>query len=134
MANETQRPWVSPDEVAAVGFGLHIGEDEKSSIEGLINFAEQKIVARKALQVEKRLRDGSLDLDSVKNVVIDLVLRVVKNPEGLQSDGTGSVTTAYFRGAASGVIELLDEDIEALMPRTRRFGTMTVGVPGWRLP
>lgn len=132
--SDHERPWVGPEDIKGIGYGLFIDEDEFPQIAELIKFAEQKILSRKALRIEKRLNEGTLDLDVVRGVVMDMVLRVIKNPSGLQSDGTGSVTTAYFRGAASGAIELLDEDLEALTPRSRTVGTMRVRVPGWRLP
>ena len=129
-----QRPWVTPEEIRSVAYGLFLGEDEAAELEGPIRFAENKILAKKALRVEQRLRAGTLDVETVKGVVIDMVLRVVKNPGGVQSDSLGSSSTSYFRGAASGVIELLDEDIEILRPRQKRVGMIRVGVPSWRIP
>lgn len=127
-------PWVTPEEVRDLAFGISIDDAQLSSLKAPIRHAERKIRARRDLQVEKRLAKGTLDLETVKGVVLDMVLRVVKNPWGTASDGTGSVSVSYFRGSASGAVELLDEDVEALAPKTAAFGTMGVSIPAWRVP
>lgn len=129
-----QRPWVEPEEIRGVAFNLFLSEDDDEALARLVAFAEDKILSRKGLRVGDRLRTGALDRDTVRGVVIDMVLRVVKNPGGVQSDSLGSSSTAYFRNAASGAVELLKEDIEQLKPAQRKFGTMRVSVPGWRIP
>lgn len=126
--------WVTPEDVRELAFGITIGDDQLETLKGPILHAERKIRSRRDLQVEQRIAKGTLDVETVRGVVLDMVLRVVKNPWGVQSDGTGSVSTAYFRGAASGAVELLDEDVEVLRPRKSAFGTMGVQVPGWRIP
>lgn len=133
MAEETTE-WVSTQDIHDAAFGLHLSENDNKGIQGLIRLAEQKVRNNKSLQVEKRIKSGALSVEAVRSVVIDMVLRVIKNPDGLQSDGVGSASTAYFRGSASGAIELLKEDIQALRPTELPFGTMKVAVPGWRLP
>ena len=130
----TQRPWVTPAEIQSVAYGLFIGDDKLEALAGPIRFAENKVLAKKSLRVAERLRNGTLDIETVRGVVVDMVLRVVKNPGGVQSDSLGSSSTAYFRNAASGAVELLDEDIEVLQPRPRQIGMMRVGIPSWRLP
>lgn len=127
-------PWVTPEEVRALAFGITIEDDQLDSLKSPIAHAERKIRTRRDLQVEQRVAKGTLDMETVRGVVLDMVLRVVKNPWGVQSDGTGSVSNSYFRGAASGAIELLDEDVEALKPKQSSFGTMGVKVPAWRVP
>ena len=134
MPSVPLRPWVNPEEVRAVAFGLYLSEDDDKALADLVKFAEDKILSRRGLRVVDRVRTGALPLDTVRGVVIDMVLRVVKNPGGVQSDSLGSSSTAYFRNAASGAVELLKEDIEILKPTPKRFGTMRVGIPGWRVP
>ena len=128
------RPWVEPEDIRGVAFGLYLSDDDDDALAKLVKFAEDKILSRRGLRVAERLASGALDPDMVRGVVTDMVLRVIKNPGGVQSDSLGSSSTAYFRNAASGAVELLEEDIEILKPTPRRFGTMRVGVPGWRIP
>ena len=128
------RPWVEPEDIRGVAFGLYLSDDDDEALAKLVKFAEDKILSRRGLRVAERLASGALDPDMVRGVVTDMVLRVIKNPGGVQSDSLGSSSTAYFRNAASGAVELLEEDIEILKPTPRRFGTMRVGVPGWRIP
>lgn len=134
MADKTAPQWVTPDDIVDVSFGLHIQDDEKPALNGLIVQAEQKIKNKKSLRVQERIANGTLDPEAVRSVVIDMVLRVVKNPMGYQSDGVGTSTTAYFRGAASGAIELLKEDVAALEPHNPAFRSVRVSVPRWRIP
>ena len=134
MPSVPLRPWVTPEQVRGVAFGLYLSEDDDDALANLITYAEDKILSRKGLRVADRIRTGHLSLDTVRGVITDMVLRVVKNPGGVQSDSLGSSSTAYFRNAASGAVELLKEDIDLLKPKSRGFGTMRVGVPGWRIP
>lgn len=126
--------WVTPEEVRDLAYGHPIDDDQLDSLRAPILHAERKIRTRRDLQVEQRIAQGTLDVETVRGVVLDMVLRVIKNPWGVQADSTGSVSTSYFRGAASGAIELLDEDVEALKPKQSSFGTMGVKIPGWRVP
>ena len=64
-----QRPWVTPEEIRSVAYGLFLGEDEAAELEGPIRFAENKILAKKALRVEQRLRAGTLDVETVKGML-----------------------------------------------------------------
>lgn len=127
-------PWVTPQQVRELAYGFAIGNDELESLEPLIRHAERKILGRRNLQVKNRINAGTLDVETVQGVVADMVLRVIRNPAGVQSDGAGSVSTSYFRGAASGSVELLEEDVEALAPTPLKFGTVGVGIPAWRVP
>src|SRR5690625_4206404 len=113
--------WVTAEEVQAIGYGLHIGDHELPQLAVLIAHAEDMILAR-VPRVLERITSGALSLATVRNVVVNMVLRVVRNPGGVQSDSTAGVSTSYWRATASGAVELLQEDLAQLMPKTRRYG------------
>lgn len=125
--------WVTAQDIADVGFGLHLGEHDLDQIMPLILRAERLIVSR-VPRLEERLNAGTLSEDTVRGVVEGMVLRVIRNPQGVQSDSTAGVSTSFWRSSASGVIELLREDLAQLMPTQRRFGSISVSTPSWRLP
>jgi|SRR5690625_4193010 len=125
--------WVTAQDIADVGFGLHLGEPDLDQITPLILRAERLVVSR-VPRLEERLNAGTLSKDTVRGVVEGMVLRVIRNPQGVQSDSTAGVSTSFWRSSASGVIELLREDLAQLMPTQRRFGSISVSAPSWRLP
>lgn len=134
MTDEKPAPrWVTAQDVRDAAYGLYISDDELAQLEKLVLRAERLIVSR-VPNLEQRIADGRLSVDTVRGVVERMVLRVVRNPDGVQSDSTGGVSTAFWRNSASGVIELLQEDLADLMPPTRRYGSMRVGLPSWRVP
>lgn len=125
--------WLDPQEFRNGVFGLTISDDEMSAVAHLIRKAEARLVAR-VPRLEARVASGAVSEDLVKGVVEDMVLRTVRNPEGLASDGAGGVTSSYFKAAASGTVDVLREDLELLMPPQTQVGSIRIGVPSWRIP
>lgn len=125
--------WLDPEEFRKGVFGLTISDDEMDAITHLIRKAEARLVAR-VPRLEDRIAAGTLSSDIVKGVVEDMVLQTVRNPEGYASDGAGGVTSSYFRNAASGEVNMTRDHLELLMPTQLSFGSITIGVPSWRLP
>jgi hypothetical protein len=125
--------WVTAQDIQDAAFGLYFSDQELSQLPKLIAKAERTVISR-IPRVLERIENGQLHVDTVRGVVERMVLRVVRNPEGLQSDSTGGVSSSWWRHSGSGVMELLKEDLQELMPRSRQFGSMRMSVPSWRLP
>lgn len=77
--------------------------------------------------LQTRIEEGMLDKDFVTDKVVGSVLRVVRNPEGFESEGEGDYTYRLNKTVASGDIWYLERDLIAMgwvlpqkksMPRT----------------
>jgi hypothetical protein len=62
----------------------------------------------------ERIADDLTDVEDVKQVEADAVLRLVRNPEGYLSETDGDYTYMLRQDLASGVLELFPRDWEAL--------------------
>lgn len=126
--------WLTFDELVEVAFGLDIPETSRKSGERLIAKAERRLIDR-VPRLEARIASGDLDPETVRGVVEDIVLRVIRNATGLSSESTaGGFSRAFDRLASSGRIEVLRDDLKDLLPAPRRVGSVRIGIPGWRLP
>ncbi|WGH92096.1 Gp19/Gp15/Gp42 family protein [Auritidibacter ignavus] len=110
-----------------------ITDEELPAVEMLIQRAEAKLIARVPRLVQ-RVESGVLPESTVQTVVEDMVLRAVRNPEGVASESVGGVSTSYRRSAASGVVEVLKEDLVDLMPEPSKVRRHSMSVPRWRVP
>lgn len=135
MENEaaTAPRWVTAEQIQDIAFGFTISDDELPAVTNLILKAENKLIAR-VPSLPRRVETGAVSKDTVRGVVEDIVLRVIRNPEGADREGVGGVSTSYSRLTGSGVIEILREDLKDLLPKTRNMGSISVKVPAWRLP
>lgn len=59
----------------------------------------------------QRIEDGLVNRNFVKDKVVGAVLRVVRNPEGLESEGEGDYTYRLNKTVASGDIWYLEKDL-----------------------
>lgn len=126
--------WLTFDQLVDAAFGLYIPAEAQRSAERLIAKAEQKLIDRVPGLLARNAAGRPSD-DTVRGSVEDIVLRVIRNTEGLTGEGTaGGFSRQFDRLAASGRIEVLREDVKDLMPARRRVGSIRVGIPDWRLP
>jgi hypothetical protein len=126
--------WLTFEGLVDAAFGLNIPDTAQRSAERLIAKAERKLIDR-VPGLEARLSAGLLDEDTVRGIVEDIVLRVIRNAAGLSGEATaGGFSRQFDRLAASGRIEVLREDVKDLMPPRRRVGSVRVAMPDWRLP
>jgi hypothetical protein len=126
--------WLTFEELVDAAFGIDIPEISRRSVERLIEKAETKILNR-VPGLEARIAAGTVSDDTMRGVVEDIVLRVVRNATGLSGESTaGGFSRQFDRLAASGRIEVLREDVKDLMPARRRVGSVRIGLPDWRMP
>lgn len=82
--------------------------------------------------IDARIATGVVAADSVGLAVLNMVARVMRNPQGLRSETTGPFSRSYDTALASGMLTIDDTDAGLLVPPvagTRakgRLGTMRV--------
>ena len=109
--------WVTPEDILADW----IGENAPSHDETLVRWIgrAERVVRREFPQIQERIDAGNEPdlIDTVRDVVSQMVTRVFRNPEGIrqrqETDGsfTGSIT---FGGDQPGILTLLPEERDAL--------------------
>lgn len=66
--------------------------------------------------IDDRIAAGTVPADSVGLAVLNMVARVMRNPNGLRSETTGPFSRAYDPDAASGMLQITDAEISLLVP------------------
>lgn len=86
-----------------------------------------------------RIESGALDKELVKDKVIDAVLRVVRNPMGIDSEGEGDYNIKLRNTVASGDVWYQEKDLLQLgwiapKGRDRPRTVHARATPGWGFP
>lgn len=120
--------WAIPDDVRARWLGPDPLTASDTQLQTLIDDAEDTIRSEFP-NIQARIDDGDLPLARVVKVVCRVVLRVVRNPQGLRQvqDGAGPYQVSRtYGGDEPGEIYLSDEDRAELAPaRLRAFSIDT---------
>lgn len=121
--------------VQDAGYGQDIPDEFKDSVEALIMKAERRLIKRVS-SLRQRLADGRLDSITVADVVTDMVLRVIRNPDGFAAEQAEGFSYRTDWGAASGRLHVTKEDLLHLGigAKTATVGTIRTHTPTWRLP
>lgn len=79
--------------------------------------------------LDARLADGRTSAAAVRIVVVRMVLRVLRNPEGFKNEQAGDYGYSVDTAVASGRLFLTADDLAllGLGSRSRRLGTMKIG-------
>lgn len=125
-------------------------DDVADSYEGDIEISKVAWVERKIGEAERslfglipnlkaRVESGDIDIELVKDKVIGAVLRVVRNPQGIETEGEGDYSIRLSKTVASGDIWYPDKDLVQLgyIAPENRSVTRTVRArltPGWGFP
>lgn len=103
-------------------------------------YLETKIADAVALIVDEcptvpeRLRSGALHPNNYKRVVFDVVMRVFRNPGGMDSESEGGYSYSARNTVASGDFWLTDRDRRTLTGFQSSMGIGTAGIgvdAGW---
>lgn len=86
-----------------------------------------------------RIDSGKVDKDLVKDKVIDAVLRVVRNPQGIDTEGEGDYNIKLRNTVASGDVWYQEKDLLQLgwispKSRDRPRTVHAKATPGWGFP
>lgn len=74
----------------------------------------ERIIRRKIPDIDDRILSGDLDIEDVIRVESDVVLRMVRNPEGFVSETDGNYTYQLAHNTSPGSLSLLPEEWELL--------------------
>lgn len=124
-------------------------DDVDKSYEGTIAVSEVSWVEQKIDEavrdliglipsIPSRIAKKELDAELVKDKIVGAVLRVVRNPKGIETEGEGDYNIRLRATVASGDIWFQEKDlillgwkpIKKLTPRTVR----SKATPGWGFP
>lgn len=115
--------------------------DDEQELAGYLLKAGSKLVRQRFPLVDEQADAGKLDSDVVALTVAGMVLRVLRNPEGLRSETTGPFTRAYDTSAAAGQLVMTKDDEAGVTPSptptTKPAGWSpagTIGVQGGMMP
>jgi hypothetical protein len=108
-----------PPPFAAIGdvsiqFG-DLDEDQENLTAYLIK-AASSLVRQRFKLIDTQIAAGLLDPDVVALTVSGMVLRVLRNPEGLRSETTGPFSRTYDTSAAAGLLVITPDDAGQLIP------------------
>lgn len=95
-------------------------------VEYLIGKAE-RLVRDKVPQLDARILAGKLATETVGDVVVDMVVRLLRNPEGLSSESAGDYS--YQRNAATGEgrITMHSDEVARLRGNAGAVSSVPVG-------
>lgn len=82
-------------------------------VQGRLN-AAHRLLRGKAPGLDARVASGVLDRDLVKDVIVEMVLRVLRNPSGFRSETDGDYSYSRDTQVASGRLVVTDDDLETL--------------------
>lgn len=74
----------------------------------------ERMIKRRIPDLDDQITDETIDVEDVKQVEADAVLRLVRNPEGYLSETDGNYTYMLKQELASGKLEILPEEWEIL--------------------
>lgn len=135
--------WTTPDDVDAAWIGPDAPDDEYR-VQNWIDRAEREIRFRvpdlqARIDVQQSLIPPASDLlDMTRDVVVAMVTRVFRNPEGIrtvnQSSGTGPFSETVSRtygGDTPGGLFLADDELAKLQGQTASGAFSIDLVPSW---
>ncbi|WP_280350348.1 Gp19/Gp15/Gp42 family protein [Nocardia abscessus] len=105
-------------EDVAVRWNRTLTEEETALVNARLADVERRI-KRRIPDLAAKITAGTVDVEDVKQVEADAVLRLVRNPEGYIQESDGSYSYMLSQEAASGKLEILPEEWESLGWRRR---------------
>jgi hypothetical protein len=78
--------------------------------------AASKMIRQRVPNLDVMVTQGRLDADVVALAASAMVLRVLRNPEGLKAETTGPFSRTFDTSAAAGLLVLTDDDMKNLTP------------------
>ncbi len=91
----------------------------------LLRAASNMVRARNPL-IDQQIAEGKVSRDLAALAITHMILRVLRNPEGLRSETVGPFSRAYDTSVAAGLLVITPDDLDLLKP-TGEAGKVTVG-------
>ena len=92
----------------------------------------ERMIKRRIPDLETRVGASATFLDDLIDIEADVVLRLVRNPEGYMSETDGSYTYMLQSDLAAGKLKILDDEWQIL--GVNRLSRMSVIVPQVTMP
>lgn len=74
------------------------------------------IIRAQVYEVDMRIEQAQLDAQTVTDVCVDMVIRVLRNPEGVKQETIGPIATTYDPTVAAGRLYLTPDELFLLQP------------------
>lgn len=110
-------------------WGHDIPEERRAYVQSQIDAAHVRIRAK--LPIDGRVTRGEVSPETVRVVIEDMVLRVLRNPSGARTQQAGEFSITLDRSLSSGALTLTEEELELL---GEGDGAYSVGVRDETLP
>ncbi|MGC4886697.1 hypothetical protein [Micromonospora sp. DT227] len=78
----------------------------------------------------ERVAAGQLDPDTLGHAVINMVLRVLRNPGGLRAETVGPFSRTFDIGSAAGLLVVTDAEVAMLSPNTSQAAAVAATAVG----
>jgi hypothetical protein len=114
-------PFATPDDVDAL---RPLDPDERGRAEVLLRYACARI-RKDVPDIDARIASGALDPDLAQQVAVDMVSRVLRNPDGVRQETVGPSSVSYDTSVAVGKLVLTDDELAALLPNPTGLGIGT---------
>jgi hypothetical protein len=79
------------------------------------------------------LAEDPARLDTIRDVLENAVVRVLRNPEGLKSESEGDYSYTANPLDASGSVWFPQQDLDLICPKSGWMGTVQLGLPSYRV-
>jgi hypothetical protein len=100
--------YATADDVA-VRWGRTPTADESVLID--VRLADvERMIRKKIPNLDALITAGIVDVEDVRQVESDVVLRVIRNPEGFVSETDGNYSYQFSQSTRAGVLEILPEE------------------------
>lgn len=99
-------------------------------VTALIGMASRRIRAAFP-DIDARIASGGIDVDLVSDVATAMVVRVLRNPEGLREVSVDDYRAVRDSTLSSGELGLTDAELELLAPTAAAAGGLGTIVPSW---
>lgn len=113
--------YAEADDVA-VRWSRDLTEQEEALVLARLNDVERMILRK--VDLDGGIDEGRIDIEDVKQVEADAVLRLVRNPEGYIQETDGDYSYMLSQEAAKGRLTILAEEWESLGYRRMRIFTI----------
>ncbi len=82
---------------------------EEAMVTALIEHASAMLRARFP-SLDQKITDGDIDPSQAKVAVVNMVLRVIRNPGGLKSETVGPFSRSWDTGSGNGLLTITDAE------------------------
>jgi hypothetical protein len=92
-------------------------QDLDEKLTGIVNIRlndAELLIKSKILDLDDQITSETLNVEVVKLVEAEMVLRLIRNPEGFSQESDGNYSYAIYQQVSSGKLEVLDNEWDLL--------------------